>query len=194
MQNTPKERIKESIETYLSEKRKCHTLAVASEALALARHYGVEPEKAELAALFHDMFREKPQEILDEYVRELGLDTSYLGNSNLAHGRIAGIIMKRDYGIKDQDIINAVSYHTTGRAGMSALEKIIYLADAIEPGRGYPGAEVLRELAYENLDQACINAMNRSIDFIKSRGLVLDWDTIRARDYLMEQERREYEE
>lgn len=176
------------IEKNLKEKRKIHTYAVRDEALKLSRFYGVSEEKAQTAALFHDMYRGVSEASLNLYVRQLGLDKRYLDNANLAHGKIAAIIMERDYGIKDEDILNAVRYHTTGRAGMSMLEKIIYLADAIEPNRNYPGVELLRKLAYEDLDKACIKSLSGSIDFIKNKGMFLDEDTVLARDYLLEKE------
>ena len=94
--------------------------------------------------------------------------------------------MERDYGITDRDIINAVSYHTTGRAGMSLLEKIIYIADAIEPGRNYPGVEDVRVLAWQDLDRACLLSLERTIDFVRGQGNFLDSDTLEARDYLLE--------
>ncbi len=193
MNHSSKERIEEYLERSLSEKRKRHTYAVALEAVNLAKRYGADQEKAELSALFHDMYRGKPIELLDDMVREFDLDPCYIGNSNLAHGKIAAIIMERDYGITDRDILNAVSYHTTGRAGMSLLEKVVYLADAIEPGRRYPGVDELRKLAYDNLNKACIKAMCRSISYIQSRGMELDRDTLRAKKQLMEEERRTYE-
>ena len=188
-----KNRIEEYLENYLSDKRKRHTYAVALEAINLAKRYGADQEKAELAALFHDMYRGKPIEVIDRMVREFSLDPTYLGNSNLAHGKLAAKIMEKEYDIKDQDILNAVAYHTTGRAGMSLLEKIVYLADAIEPGRRYPGIDELRKLAYISLDKACIKAMSRSIDYIKSRGMELDRDTLRAKNQLMEEERNTYD-
>lgn len=189
-----KQRIEEYLERYLADKRKRHTYAVALEAVNLAKRHGADQQKAEIAALCHDMFRGKPIEILDQMVREFDLDPSYLGNSNLSHGKIAALVLQRDYQVTDEEIIHAVAYHTTGRAGMSELEKIVYLADAIEPGRRYPGVEELRRLAYTNLNQACIKAMGRSIDYIKSRGMDLDRDTLRAKNYLVELERRTYEQ
>lgn len=185
MENTTKKRITQYIENYLSEKRKRHTYAVALEAATLASLYNVDPEKAELAALFHDMFRGKSQETLDDYVRKLNLDPYYLGNANLSHGKIAAIIMKQDYNIEDQDMINAVAFHTTGRAKMSHLEKIIYLADVIEPNRKYPGIMTIKKTAYKNLDQACLMAFEHSINYIKNNGNHLDPDTIKARNYLV---------
>ncbi len=92
--------------------------------------------------------------------------------------------MKRDFDIEDDDIINAVSYHTTGRAGMSLLEEIIYLADAIEPNRAYPGVEKLRETAQTDLDKACLLSLSNTIDFVRSSGKYLDEETILAKEYL----------
>lgn len=174
------------IEKNLSEKRKAHVYGVVETAGILAEKYGCDIEKAKTAALFHDMFRSTPIEVLNMYVRQLNMDHSYLDNANLSHGPIAAIIMHRDYGITDQDVLNAVRYHTTGRAGMSTLEKVIYLADAIEPGRQYPTVDKARELAAVSLDDACLFSMERSIAYIRERGLFLHEDTIKARDYLLE--------
>ncbi len=174
------------IEKNFSEKRKIHTEGVRTTAIALAEKYGADKEKAEVAALFHDMYRGVSEDVLNYYVKHLNLDKKYMNNRNLAHGKIAAIVMERDYGIRDTDIINAVSYHTTGRAGMSLLEKIIYIADAVEPGRNYPGVEDVRVLAWQDLDRACLLSLERTIDFVRSQGNFLDSDTIEARDYLLE--------
>lgn len=180
--------IKDYIEKNLSDKRRAHVYGVAETAKALAEKYGCNSEKAETAALFHDMFRSTPEEILNMYVRQMNLDTVYINNANLAHGPIAAVIMKRDYGIDDEDLINAVRYHTTGREGMSLLEKIIYLADAIEPGREYPGVDELRKIAETSLDKACLASMERSIKYICERGFFLHEDTIKARNDLLRKE------
>ncbi len=186
MQCTDKKRIIEYIERNMTEKRRKHTYAVVEEAKKLARRYGEDMEKAELAALFHDFFRGVSEPALNGYVRQLGLNPVYLDNANLAHSKIAAFIMERDYHVTDRDIINAVSFHTTGRADMSTLEKIIYLADAIEPNRYYPGIEEIRETAYENLDQACLMSLLHSIEYVSSRGLYLDQDTVMAKDSLLQ--------
>ncbi len=178
------------IERNFTEKRKTHTYAVRDLAVRMAEHYGADPEKAAVAALFHDMFRGVPEQSLNCYVRHLGLDARYLDNPNLAHGKVAAVIMKRDYGVDDPDVINAVEYHTTGRPAMSLLEKIIYLADATEPGRVYPKVEVLRRLSFENLDQALLLALRHTIRYIECRGLYLDPDTVLALKYYEEKERR----
>ena len=174
------------IDKNLSEKRRAHVYGVVETAKKLAEKYGCDINKAETAALFHDMFRSTPVEVLNMYIRQLGLDDTYLNNANLAHGPIAAVIMNRDYGIDDHDVLNAVKYHTTGRAGMSTLEKVIYLADAIEPGRNYPDVDKVRKLAEISLEKACLFSMEHSINYIRERGLFLHEDTIKARDYLLE--------
>ena len=177
--------ILEYIEKNYSEKRKAHTFAVCETAKTLAKRYGADEGKAETAALFHDMFRGLPEKTLNYYVKHLNMDDKYYNNVNLAHGKIAAIVMERDYDIKDPDILNAVQYHTTGRSGMSLLEKVIYLADAAEPGRDYPGVKKLRELASEDLEEACLFSMNNTIEYVTERGLFLDEDTVLARDDLV---------
>lgn len=185
--------IKEYIEKNFSDKRKLHTEGVRITATELARKYGADPAKAEIAALFHDMYRGVSENSLNYYVRNLGLDDRYLNNCNLAHGKIAAIVMERDFEISDKDIINAVAYHTTGRANMSLLEKIIYLADAIEPSRAYPGVDELRRLAEGDLDRACLLSLSNTINFVRASGKFLDEDTIRAKEAL-EREIEEREE
>lgn len=179
--------IREYIEKNFSEKRKIHTEGVRKTAIALAQQYGADPEKAEIAALFHDMFRGVPADVLNYYIKHLALPEQYIDNPNLAHGKIAAVIMERDYGITDADIIHAVSYHTTGRAGMSVLEKVIYIADAIEPNRSYPGVEEIRRAVETDLEQACLLSMCRTIEYVKTQGVFLDADTIAARDDLQKQ-------
>lgn len=181
-----KERITAFIKSSLKESRLKHTYSVAEEAVKLAGIHGADKNKAELAALFHDMCRNLPENISDMYVRQYGLPERYVGNKNLAHSKIAAEMMRRDYGIADDDLLNAVSFHTTGRAGMSVLEKIVFIADAAEPGRNYPGADELRRIAYEDLDKACIRSLENTIRYIEGLGGYLDPDTVEARDYLKE--------
>ena len=176
------------IELNLTQKRLRHTYSVASEAVKLAERYGCDTKKAELAAFCHDMFRSKPAGDLDMYVKELGLPQKLLENVNLSHGKVAAEMMKRRYHIDDKDMINAVALHTTGRKGMSVLEKIIFLADAIEPGRNYPGVEEMRKTAYTDLDKACIMSLERTVQYVRDRGEYLDPDTEDALNDLKEKQ------
>ena len=176
--------IKQYIEHNFSETRKTHTEGVRKTAIKLAEKYGADPKKAETAALFHDMYRGVPVNTLNYYIKHLELDSRYIDNANLAHGKIAAMVMERDFDIKDQDIINAVAYHTTGRAGMSTLEKVVYLADAIEPSRNYPGVDDLRKEAEKDLDKACLMSLTSTAEFVRASGKYLDNDTVLAMEYL----------
>ncbi len=181
-----KKRIEAYIEKNFSEKRRVHTYGVKDTAIELAKQYGCDLQKTELAALFHDLYRGVPENVLNYYVTHLGLDKKYLNAPNLSHGKIAAEMMQRDFGIDDREIIDAVSFHTTGRAGMTLLEKIIYIADAIEPGRNYPGVDELREIVKEDIDMACLVSLTRTIEYVSSEGNFLDHDTIDAKEYLEE--------
>lgn len=175
-------KLKDVILDQLTEKRRNHTLRVMSEAKALAKRYGVDAEKAEFAALCHDMARCKSSQETEAYIKAFGLDPRNNDSIELSHSKIAAELLKRNWGIDDPDVLNAIAYHTTGRPKMSELEKVIYLADAIEPGRQYPGVERLRQLAREDLDKACLEAMDQTIEYVTGKGYKIDEDTIRARD------------
>ncbi len=178
----------EYIEKNFSEKRKIHTEGVRQTAMKLAEKFGEgNPElieKAELAALYHDMYRGVSVDVLNYYVKHLDLDEKrYKDNANLAHGKIAAIVIQRDFDEKDQDIINAVSYHTTGRPEMSLLEKIIYIADAVEPNRSYPGVHSLRDILEHDLDKAVLQSLTNTINYVRSEKKFLDEDTVLAKEY-----------
>ena len=175
------------IEKYItdnfSEKRKNHTYGVRDTSMKLAGKYGADPEKARVCSLYHDMFRRASDELIDEYIEKYGLDPKYRGDPDLAHSKIAALYMKNVIGIDDEDMLNAVSYHTTGRSGMSALEKVIFLADAIEPNRDYPSVSMLREAADKDLDEACLLLLERTEGYLKLKGREMDQDSLEARDY-----------
>ena len=163
-----------------------HTLRVADLATKLAIHYGVDVDKAWLAAILHDLKKNISLEENDMLVKKYGLDEKYLGNKNLSHSKLAAVVSRDKLGIDDVDILNAIAFHTTGRANMSMLEKIIFVADTCEEGRTYKEAAMLRNNAFENIDDVCIFILEFLQDSIESKGLVLDEDTIKALRYLRE--------
>jgi len=176
------------IEKHSSENRKNHIDGVVDTADKLAVRYGADRQKTKLAALCHDLYRGVKDEALNIYVKQLGLPKRYLDNANLAHAKIAAEMIKKDFGIEDEDVLNAVRYHTTGRAGMTVLEKVIFLADSIEPGRSYPGVEEIRQVAESDLDHACLLCLERTIDYINKKGYYLDPDTLDAREWFLKKE------
>ncbi|MDR2356283.1 MAG: bis(5'-nucleosyl)-tetraphosphatase (symmetrical) YqeK [Clostridiales Family XIII bacterium] len=173
----------ETLTARLGEKRAAHVLGTARLAAELAALYGADAKKAEKAALLHDRFRAAPAAELDALIDRYGLDPALKGNANLSHGKIAAAFMERDLGIKDAELLDAVRYHTTGRAGMSKLEKILYVADAAEPTRDdYEGLSELREAARRNLDEACLTALENTLRYLREKGVRPDADSLRARD------------
>lgn len=189
MNQSTKTRILSYCREHLSPRRMEHVLAVSEEAKQLALRFGASPEAAELASLFHDCVRGWTVEELNRAVMELGLDPELLDSPHLSHSKIAAELMEREYGIMDPDLIDAVRFHTTGRKGMGLLEKVLYLADAIEPLRHYPGVDEIRRLAEYDLDQACLASMEHTIHYLNEKGQFIDQDTICAREDLAAQVR-----
>jgi predicted HD superfamily hydrolase involved in NAD metabolism len=157
---------------------------VVKTARALAARYGADADKAELAALFHDWFRGADAGETARLAEEWGIDPGIAGNPSLLHGRLAAELMAREYGIEDEDVLNAVRYHTTGRAGMSKLEMLVYVADATEPGRYIPRAVRLRELAARDLAEACAEALEGAISFVEKKRETVDRNSVEALEWL----------
>ena len=178
-----REEITAYVREQLPDRRWNHTLGVMESAVSLAKRYGADPDKAELAALCHDMCKKWPDDQMNLFIREHGMDPKLIDHNNLSHSKAAEVVARERLGIRDEDILNAISYHTTGRAGMSLLEKIIFLADSIEPARDFPEVAKLRELAYEDIDKACLFSLERTRQYVLDRGMELDEDTDRAAEW-----------
>lgn len=174
----------------LSDKRYKHSLGVEKMAIRLATIYGVDAEKAAFAGRYHDIAKCFDQTESDRLVAKYGLSEEYLGNSALAHSKIAAAILQNEYGVDDEDILNAVKSHTTGRVGMSLLEEIVYVSDAIEENRSYPELKSLQERACTDLDTTCLYIMDFAVEMILVKGRKLDTETLEARDYITERIRR----
>ncbi|MGP1442081.1 MAG: bis(5'-nucleosyl)-tetraphosphatase (symmetrical) YqeK [Anaerovoracaceae bacterium] len=182
-------RLDDYVKIRLTEKRYKHTLGVLETAKGLAERYGVDMHKAEIAAIFHDACKNFDIEEMNMLVEQYEIGDIYIDKPQLAHSKLAAAILKDKFEVYDEDILNAISYHTTGRADMSTLEKIIYVADATEPNRTYPDAKRLNALAYSDLDHVCYEIAERTLERVKLSGLYLDEDTVRARDFFMEIDR-----
>ncbi len=170
------------------ERRYFHTIGVVKEAVRLAPKFGVEVEKAKIAALLHDCAKNFEQDRFLEIAAEYGvtLDEYALKEPALVHAFLGAAVAYRDYGVTDKEILDAIYYHTTARANMTNLEKLVYIADMIEPGRTMPQAEELRRMVEENLDDALIYAIDCSIKHVIKKGRLIHPDSIHARNYLVE--------
>ena len=170
------------------ERRYFHTMGVVKEAIRLAPKFGVDVEKAKIAALLHDCAKNFDQDRFLEIAAEYGvkLDEYALKEPALIHAFLGAAVAYRDYGVTDREILDAIYYHTTARANMTNLEKLVYIADMIEPGRTMPQAEELRKMVEENLDDALIYAIDCSIKHVIKKGRLIHPDSIHARNYLVE--------
>lgn len=174
----------------LPERRFKHTVGVMETAVALAKLYGADEKKAELAAIFHDYAKYRSREEMEKVILEENLHRDLLEhNIELWHAPVGAVLVEKETGISDEDILNSIRYHTTGRAGMTLLEKIIFLADYIEPGRNFPGVDEVRALARENLDLAMIKALANTISFLLEKKQLIYPDTIHTYNDLINKRR-----
>lgn len=173
----------------LSESRLNHSLSVSETAVSLAAKYGENVEKARIAGLVHDCAKNMKPAQLIKVANEHGIliDDIYTNNPSILHGVVGSTIARELMGIQDQDVLRAICYHTTGRKNMSILEKIIYIADYIEPLRNFSGVEELRSLSKVDLDAAVIQSLENTIKLIVSQKKLLHLDTVEARNYLLNQ-------
>ena len=165
----------------LDHQRYEHTLGVEKTAREMARAFGVDEEKAALAGLLHDCAKCMPLERMLKAAKHEEIDSVMKESKALMHA-VAGCCIARDvYNVGDEEVLAAIRWHTTGRANMTALEKIIYLADMIEPNRKpYPGLEALRKLCWRDLDAAMLAALRGSIAHVQEQGKMLHPDTLAA--------------
>ncbi len=156
----------------LSEKRYDHTIRVTDAARELARLHGLDEERTRLAALLHDAARETPAKELLRLAGNLGvtLGEPERESPKLLHGPVAAELARRELGVEDEEVLEAIRVHTTGAPGMGPLPLVIYVADKIEPGRDYPSVERLRKLATEDLREASAEALRRAIAHNEERG------------------------
>ncbi|WP_040207909.1 bis(5'-nucleosyl)-tetraphosphatase (symmetrical) YqeK [Neobacillus jeddahensis] len=165
-----REKALQLVKKQLTEHRYQHTLGVMETAISLAGRFGADVKKAEIAAIFHDYAKFRPKNEMKEIIINQGFPEDLLTfNSELWHAPVGAYLVEKEAGITDHEILDAIRYHTSGRPNMTLLEKVIYLADYIEPGRHFPGVEEVREMARENLDLALIKAVQNTIFFLMKK-------------------------
>ena len=176
---------KKMVKARLSEKRWTHTKNVKKMAVKLAKRWGADPEKAAMAAILHDSAKELPKQQLLQIFADNAIiaENAPSRPSPVWHGIAAAILAETQWGITDPEILSAIRCHTTGKVGMSKLDKIVYLADMTSAERDWPGVEELRELEMQDLDGALCDALKRSIDFVKEKNGTLDPESVAAYEY-----------
>lgn len=179
-------KIRKAMEKALDPKRYEHTLGVAYTAAALAMRYGDDVNNAILAGMLHDcakcLTNEKRLSICEKY--NITVNEAERKNPYLLHAKVGSFLAMKKYGVTDKDVINAILNHTTGRPGMSLLEKIIWIADYIEPGRKQaPNLPLIRKLAFEDLDQALLTALRDTLEYLHAGKMEVDNMTQRTYDF-----------
>ena len=166
---------------YLTEKRVAHVLGCENEAVSLANRWGEDPERAAVAGILHDITKKLSAEEQLKLCEKYGIinDAAEVANPKLLHAKTGAAFARELFGIED-DIYGAIRWHTTGKPDMTLLEKIIYLADFVEPTRDFPGVEELRELCFEDIDAAMAKGLEMSLEFIRSSGAEPYKDSVEA--------------
>ena len=165
-----REKLLAQVRAQMNEKRYIHTLGVAASARTLAERYGADADKAELAGIVHDYCKCWPTVRMLEYLKRYDIAEDIIhGEKELWHAFVGAIVIQDECGIMDPEILQAVRYHTTGRVGMTLLEKVVCVADYIEPNRDYPGVEQVRVLAEQDLDQALALGLGSTMQFLISQ-------------------------
>ena len=165
--------LKEIVKSKMSLKRFTHTLGVVEMSEKLAKIYNANIQKCKVAALLHDICKEMDMEYIknickNKFINELSEED--LENNEILHGFAGAYYVKNELGINDKEILNAIKYHTVGEKDMTLLEKIVYIADAIEYGRNYPSVVEIREETFKNLDKGILMEIEHKEEYLESIG------------------------
>lgn len=167
-------------------RRFIHTLGVQYTSASLAMRYGADMDKAQLAGLLHDCAKHmRPEKLLDiSKKNSLEISGAQEHTPFLLHGRVGAFLARTKYGIEDEEILNAVEWHTTGHPDMNLLEKIVFVADYIEPNRDRaPNLASLRQISFENLDKAVYLIAEQTLNYLKNAPQDIDEMTQMTYDY-----------
>ena len=179
------QQIETDLSNKLSKKRFIHTLGVVNSAMYLAQKYGANIENAHLAALLHDCAKEIPLLEMRDLVVDLPCDQDMLHSGALLHGLAGMVLANTQYGVTNPDILEAIRVHTTGKENMSKLDKIIFLADYIEPNRKFPGVNDIRLAAEQSLDAGVLCGFDMTIRHLIDSGDSIYPLTILSRNFLL---------
>ena len=177
---TPDEQFIAIIRSRLSDYRFRHSLCVAQEAKRLAERYGADADKAYTAGILHDIMKDTPKEVQQQIFAEYAVDLDAVEkrSTTLWHARSGEAFLRYVLGVTDEEILSAVRYHTTGRAGMSLLEQVLFTADFTSADRNYPDVDVMREYADQSLTKAIRYGVEYTIRDLIEQGRPVHPDTL----------------
>lgn len=173
----------------ISGKRYAHTLRVADTAERLAKVHGLDAARTRLAALLHDTAREMEKEEFLRLAAEWSLPVGEFERESpkLLHGPVAAEMARRELGVEDEEVLEAVRIHTVGEPGMSPLALAVYVADKIEPARDHPSVDFVRDLAERDLHEAAAEAIRRGQEYNEQKGKTTHPASIEALAWLEEE-------
>ncbi|MCL6605186.1 MAG: bis(5'-nucleosyl)-tetraphosphatase (symmetrical) YqeK [Paenibacillus sp.] len=181
-----REALIEAVSAQMPDKRWKHTLGVMDSAVKLAIRYGADPERAETAAILHDVAKYWPVDRMRKIIEDHALSEVLLSHDKqLWHAEVGAFVAEKEYGITDPEVLDAIRYHTSGREGMSILEKIVCLADYIEPGRDFPGVDQIRKLAKVSLEEGLVAGFDSTIRVLLEKRRIVFPLTVLARNDLV---------
>lgn len=181
------EKVLEFLKENLDDFRYGHSIRVMETAVELARIHGVDEEKAQMAGILHDSGKWKSREKTLQKVQDWGIILSEEEREeyNLVHGALSTYIAKNIFGIEDADVLNAIKNHITGRPAMSDLEKIVYIADMIEPARNYEFIDDFRAMAKVDLDWTMYEILNENLAHLTRNDRYIAGTSLEARNYYL---------
>lgn len=178
----------ESVKAEMPERRWLHVQGVMATSIELANRFGADPVRTELAAILHDVTKYWPTARMEQIIREEQLPQELLDyDKELWHAHVGAFIAERDYGVTDPEILDAIRYHTSGRVGMTLLEKIVCLADYMEPGRDFPGVNKIRSEAEHSVEKALLAGFDSTVTFLVEKGKRIFPLTVLARNDMVRQ-------
>ena len=169
--NMPMERLEKAVTALLKENRIAHVLGCRDTAVELAKRWGADETDAARAGLLHDITKALDGPLQLTLCKEYGIMLGAFSRANpkTLHALTGSLVAQRIFG-ENEAVVNAIRHHTTGKADMNLLEKIIYVADYMEPNRDFPGVERLRELAFSDIDAALKLGLEMTINMLKEQG------------------------
>ncbi len=189
--------LRESVLLWLSkqvpESRLKHILRVEKMAIDLAKVRKLDKTKAQLAGLMHDLAKNFKPQVLWQMATEEGLplDEIFEANPHLLHADISAIVARKEFGVKDEEILQAIANHTLGTPGMDQLSCAIYLADSLEPGRGNtPELKSLRALSQDNLEKAVWQTCDYSLKHLVATHRLIHPRTIATRNWFLQKAKK----
>lgn len=171
----------------LKPNRYLHSVNTMKVAVSIAEHYGQNKDMAAISGLLHDCAKDLNDDEMKKYCASSGIELNEIEKRQvfLMHGAVGAIMAKEKYGVNDDMILNAIKYHTTGCSNMNMMDKIIFLADYIEPSRTHLEVQGARSLAYEDIDKALLCAFDNIIKYVIDQNSLIHPFTIEARNSIL---------